>query len=349
MIHRRHAEHVLAAVSRADELTGTEREAGLAEIARRHDDVRAALDWADAAGDGELALRRPPRRVGSGSCAGTSARGRHGWRRRWRQRAPGDSHIRARACMRAGLIADSLLDLASAKALFDEALAIRRRARRSPWRAGRSQQPREPRAPVRRLRRRSARARGGAGDRTRDRGPGERRVGATRISRSSSSWRTIRQRQPSCSKRVSCSPAPSATATGSPSSAGTWALRSSISANSVAVRPASPRAFACSASLDAPEIIAPTLEDLAALAFASGDANAAARRLGAAAALRAGLGTAIGRSDADRAARTEVRARLRDWATTAFERAFGEGRRLTLQEAIELASREASAAVVAPG
>ena len=100
--------------------------------------------------------------------------------------------------------------------------------------------------------------------------------------------------------------------------------------------------------LDATESLPPTIEDLAALALATGDAEAAAKRLGAAMAVRDSVGAGTGRSDADRAALTEVKARLQ-LGDDAFELAFAAGRALSLHEAVQLAEREATVAMSTPG
>ena len=100
--------------------------------------------------------------------------------------------------------------------------------------------------------------------------------------------------------------------------------------------------------LDATEALPQVVEDLAALALAQGDPEGAAKRLGAAMCIRAGVGAGTGRIDADRTARTEAGTR-RELGDEAFERLRNEGRELTLTQAIEQASRDAAAGVPAPG
>jgi hypothetical protein len=100
--------------------------------------------------------------------------------------------------------------------------------------------------------------------------------------------------------------------------------------------------------LDATEALPQVVEDLAALALATGDAERSARRLGAAMCIRTAVGAGTGRIDADRAARTEVGARA-ELGDDAFERLRREGRELTLAQAIEFASRDAAAGVSAAG
>ena len=99
--------------------------------------------------------------------------------------------------------------------------------------------------------------------------------------------------------------------------------------------------------LDATESLPPTIEDQAALAFATGAAETAARLLGAAMAVRDSVGSGFGQSDADRAARTAAKARTA-LGDEGFSSAFEEGRRLTLAEAVDFAEREAAAAVAHP-
>ena len=99
--------------------------------------------------------------------------------------------------------------------------------------------------------------------------------------------------------------------------------------------------------LDATESLPPTIEDQAALAVATGAPDTAARLLGAAMAVRDSVGSGTGQSDADRAARTEAKARAA-LGDEGFSAAFEEGRGLTLAEAVGFAEREAAAAVAHP-
>ena len=100
--------------------------------------------------------------------------------------------------------------------------------------------------------------------------------------------------------------------------------------------------------LDATEALPQVVEDLAALALAKSDPEGAAKLLGVAMCIRAGVGAGTGRIDIDRIARTEAGAR-RELGDEAFERLRNEGRELTLAQAIELVSRDAAAGVPAPG
>ena len=115
-------------VTLADETaSGPGEAASLAEIARRHDDVRAALDWADAAQNGELALRLAAAAGWFWYVRGHLAEGRARLETALSRVTAGDSELRAIACMRAGSIADAQVDIPAAERFYREALEIRLR------------------------------------------------------------------------------------------------------------------------------------------------------------------------------------------------------------------------------
>ena len=169
-IRRRHAEHVLAVVSLADEAaSGPGEAASLAEIARRHDDVRAALDWTETARADELALGLVTATGWFWYVRGYLAEGRARLETALSHAGAGDSALRAIACMRVGSIADAQVDVPAAERYLPRGARDPASSRRPCRDVRPSQQPRQPRASVRRLRRGPKGARGEPGARARAR------------------------------------------------------------------------------------------------------------------------------------------------------------------------------------
>ena len=101
-IRRRHAEHVLAVVTDGGRACGgTRRGRALSEIARRHDDVRAALDYAEAAQDGQLALGLVAAAGWFWYVRGYLGEGRRRLEAALAAAGPEQTVLRATACMRA--------------------------------------------------------------------------------------------------------------------------------------------------------------------------------------------------------------------------------------------------------
>ena len=336
-IHRRHAERTLAVVADADDRSdGPEHVAAFSEIARRQDDIRGALDWAEAAGEDDLLL-------GLGSATGWFwyVRGHfsEGKTRLATALASGceDTHLRARACMRAGLIADALLELDSAQALFEEALAIRRRQgdRRGEHGAlgniGNLALQSGDYANARRAHEQALSIAREIGDQA-----------CVASSLHNIALVDLVEDDPESAARLL---EETVVLTRSLGNEHLLALAyGNLGAALVDLGEIQRGARLLADSvrilreLDVLDVMAPTLEDLGALAVASGDALGAARRLGAAAAVRVALGTPIGSSDADRAARTERRSRG-ELGDELFDRAWAEGRALSLEQALEFAER----------
>jgi predicted ATPase/class 3 adenylate cyclase len=127
-VRRAHAAYYLALVEAAEPaLTGPEQATWLERLEAEHDNLRAALHWAEVAGEARIGLR----------LAGALGqfwlmRGhlREGQERLARllglaEAAPRTA-ARAKALTRAGHLTDNLSDYAAAQAFFEESLAIRR-------------------------------------------------------------------------------------------------------------------------------------------------------------------------------------------------------------------------------
>ena len=178
----------------------------------------------------------PPRRAGSGTYVAISRKGGRGSRRRCRTQAPETRALRAIACMRVGSIADAQVDVPAAERYLPRSARDPASARRPCRDVRPSQQPRQPRASVRRLRRGPKGARGEPGARA-----GARRGGPdclvtaqprTRLSRRG---RCGRERC-RCSRRASFSPRRSGPRTASRTCTQTSAPRSSTWASSAVRR-----------------------------------------------------------------------------------------------------------------
>lgn len=346
-IRRRHAEHVLAAVTAADEAGGGPGEAaGFAEIARRHDDVRAVLDWTEAVREDELALRLVTATGWFWYVRGHLAEGRARLETALSHATAGDTAVRAVALMRVGSIADAQVDVPAAERFYREALEIRLRL----------------------------------GDRAGTFGPLNNLGNLALQSGDYAAARTAHQQSLALARELDeADPMASALhnlalvhlveddaagalplleeslvfaeALGTPY--GLANVHGNLGAALVDLGELGRAAAHLAESvrrlreLDATESLPPTIEDQAALAFATGAADTAARLLGAAMAVRDSVGSGFGQSDADRAARTAAKARTA-LGDEGFSSAFEEGRRLTLAEAVDFAEREAAAAVAHP-
>jgi predicted ATPase/class 3 adenylate cyclase len=127
-MRRAHADYYLALVEAAEPaLTGPEQTAWLERLEAEHDNLRAALRWAEESGEAEVGLR-----LAGALCQFWLMRGhlREGQERLARllglAGAPPYTAARAKALTRAGHVADNLGDYAAAHAFFEESLAIRR-------------------------------------------------------------------------------------------------------------------------------------------------------------------------------------------------------------------------------
>ena len=341
-VKRRHAQHILAEVARADELlAGPEQAAALAEIARRHDDIRAALDWAEAAEDAERVLGLVSASGWFWYVRGHLTEGRERLERALAMRQADTPALRATACMRAGSIADAQVDLPAAERFYREALEIR----------------------------------AGLGDRAGTFGPLNNLGNLALQAGDYVAARTSHQKGLELARELGESEAIGSALHNlalvhlveeDPGSAvplleesltharavgntyGEANCHANLGAALVELGEHARAADHLAASvrllrqLDATEVLAPTLEDLAALALATGDPASAARRLGAAAAVRAAVGSGAGRSDADRAERTE-RATRSELGDDLFEQEWADGRGLTLARALEFAESESAA------
>ena len=127
-IRRAHADCYLALVEAAEPaLTGPEQTTWLERLETEHDNLRAALRWAEEGGEAEIGLR-----LAGALCQFWLMRGHLREGQEWLARllgiGKGHPHIqrRAKALTRAGHLADNLSDYAAAHAFFAESLAIRR-------------------------------------------------------------------------------------------------------------------------------------------------------------------------------------------------------------------------------
>ena len=347
-LSRRHGDLIATELERENaRLTGPEEVEALAEIARWQDDLRAALRFALDARDGDLALRL------------VAAAGRFWYVRghlvegsAWLEDALAlassePSAIRATACMRAGYLADALEDVPLAQRHYLEALEIRR----------------------------------SLGDRTGECGALNNLGNLALLVGDYAAARRAHESVVDLARELDYliglasslhNLSLSYLAEDEPAQAlplleeslvlserlGSAYILANVHTNLGAARVAvgdlddGARHLAEGArillELDATKSLSPTLEELAALALARGDADAAAARLGAAEAIRAAIGAGHNRADADRAARTEARARD-ELGEDAFDLAFESGRSLPLTDAVMLVEQTVTAAAAAPG
>jgi predicted ATPase len=127
-LRRRHAEYFLALAEEAEpELTGPEQAAWLERLEEEHDNLRAALRWAEESGEAETGLR-----LGGALWRFWDVRGHYS---EGRERlaallalsgASGRMAARAKALNGAGNLAWSQSDYAAARSLHEEGLTIRR-------------------------------------------------------------------------------------------------------------------------------------------------------------------------------------------------------------------------------
>jgi len=124
-IRRAHAEYYLALVEEAEPaLMGPEQTSWLDRLEAEHDNVRAALHWAEEGGDAEIGLR-----LAGAVCQFWLIRGylREGQERLARllglAEASPHTAVRAKVLTRAGHLAHNLGDFTAARALFEESLA----------------------------------------------------------------------------------------------------------------------------------------------------------------------------------------------------------------------------------
>lgn len=128
-MRRSHAAHFLALAERAEQqIQAAGQERALAELAVEHDNLRGALAWSLATGDGPLALRLVGTLALFWHLRGFWAEGR-GWAARalaLTEEAPGD--LRARGLLCAGILAWGQGDFATARTDLTTSLALARRA-----------------------------------------------------------------------------------------------------------------------------------------------------------------------------------------------------------------------------
>ena len=346
-IRRRHAEHVLAVVSIADEAaSGPGEAASLAEIARRHDDVRAALDWMETARADELALGLATATGWFWYVRGYLAEGRARLEKALSHAGTGDSALRAIACMRVGSIADAQVDVPAAERYYREALEIRLRLGDRAGTFG----------PLNNLGNLALQS----GDYVAARRTHEESLMLAReldeadpIASSLHNLALVYLVEDDAEGALPLLEESLVLAEALQTPYGLANVHANLGAALVDLGELGRGAAHLAESirrlreLDATESLPPTIEDQAALAVATGAPETAARLLGAAMAVRDSVGSGTGQSDADRAARTEAKART-VLGDEGFSLPFEEGRGLTLAAAVDFAEREAAAAVAHP-
>ena len=126
-VRRRHAAFFLALAERAEpELRGRRRGEWLEQLEREHDNMRAALGWSFSLGDVELGLRLAAALWEFWATHGYLSEGREWLERGTSASGPTTTHTRARALHGAGWIAMFQGDHVAAKALHEESLALYR-------------------------------------------------------------------------------------------------------------------------------------------------------------------------------------------------------------------------------
>jgi predicted ATPase/class 3 adenylate cyclase len=127
-VRRAHADYYLELVEAAEPaLTGPDQATWLERLEAEHDNLRAALQWAEESGEAESGLR-----LAGALCQFWLIRGHLREGQEWLARLLGlagatpRTAVRAKALTRAGHLADNLSDYAAAHAFFEESLAIRR-------------------------------------------------------------------------------------------------------------------------------------------------------------------------------------------------------------------------------
>ena len=343
-IRRHHAEHVLVELERAGELSaGPQQSMALNEIARRQDDLRAALDWAEAGGESDLYVRL--------ACAGGwywEIRGHYeeGRGRLARALELSDSEptpLRAKTLLRAGGIADALVDTEVAERYVTEALALYKRLgdRQGEFDALNS----------------LGNLRSQAGDIAEARRTRERALSLARDLQDQVSIATalvnlaltvLGEYDASSAMPLLEESLVHMDAVGD--TIGIAGVNATLGGALLLQGEYEQAAARLSTSISlqrevlTTEFLPPTLEVLAGLALMTGDPTTAARRLGAATAIRTAVGRGVGQDEEGWAAPTESGAR-EELGDTAFEQAFDEGRRVSLADAFEFAEREATVAL----
>jgi predicted ATPase/class 3 adenylate cyclase len=128
-IRRRHAEHYLAMAECADEaLSGPEQVAWLWRLEQERANMRAALGWAEEAGDAETSLRLTGALASFWSEHGPFAEGCAWVEGALRRPGVAPAAVRAKAHRAAGFMRDCLGDLAAAATHHEAALALYRQA-----------------------------------------------------------------------------------------------------------------------------------------------------------------------------------------------------------------------------
>ena len=332
---RRHGDLIAAELERENaRLTGPEEVEALAEIARWQDDLRSALRFALDSREGDLALRLVAAAGRFWYVRGHLVEG-SGWLEDALELASSEpSETRATACMRAGYLADALEDVPLAERHYLEALEVRRSLGDRTGECG----------PLNNLGNLALLV----GDYARAR---RAHVEVVELAREldyliglASSLHNLSLGYLAENEPARALPLLEESLVLSERLGSAYFLanvHTNLGAALVAVGDLDEgerhltEGARIQLELDATKSLSPTLEELAALALARGDADAAAARLGAAEAIRAAIGAGHNRADADRAARTEARARA-ELGDDAFERLRRDGRELTLAQAIEL-------------
>ncbi len=337
-IRRRHALRILAEVERVDELlTGPDEAPALAEIARRQDDLRAALAFADESGNGELALRLVAAAGWFWYVRGHLSEGSQSLGRALELAGPEPTALRATACMRAGAIADALVEIPLAERRYREALEIRRALGDGPGSYG----------ALNNLGNLALQS----GDYVQARSAHEasltlaRKLGDTgAIASATHNLALVHLVEDDAAGALPLLEESLVHAEALGSAYGLGNVHANLGAALVALGDLDEgerhlgESVRVLRELDATKSLGPTVEELAALALARGDCDEAARRLGAAAAIRAAICSGNGRADADRAARTASRAKAA-LGDDAFAQAFAAGRALRLDDVYELVDR----------
>jgi predicted ATPase len=123
-VRRRHAAYYLALVERAEpHLRGAEQQQWLDRLESEHDNLRAALGWALACGEGALAQRLAGPLWRFWSVRGYLTEGR-AWLARAREADAARTPARAVVCRAAGTLAQAQSDYSAARRLLEEALSI---------------------------------------------------------------------------------------------------------------------------------------------------------------------------------------------------------------------------------
>jgi predicted ATPase/DNA-binding SARP family transcriptional activator len=343
-IRQRHAEHVLAELERAGGLTtGPQQAVALNEIARRQDDLRVALDWAEAAGDGDLYVRLACAAGWYWEIRSHYNEGRGRLARALELSELQQTPLRAKTLLRAGGIADALVETEAADRYVTEALRIYRRLgdRQGEFDAlnnlGNLRSQAGDTAEARRIREEAlALARD-----LQDQASIAAALGNLALALLSEY--DAASAMPLLEESLVHMDAVGDTI-------GIAGVNATLGGALLLLGEHEQAAARLSKSISlqrevlTTELLAPTLDVLAGLAQMTGDATTAARRLGAAVAIRTAAGRGVGQDEEGWAAPTESGAR-EELGDAAFEQAFDEGRRLSLADAFEFAEREAAAAL----